>query len=97
MKASLAAALFVMVLGGNALAQGQTSAPPAMNFQQACGVELQKFCATAQTRRDQHKCIKQNRTQLSPSCSSYVAARRAQRHLEKQQRDTAPAQTPPSH
>ena len=97
MKASLAAALLVFALGGNAYAQGQSpAAAPPMKFKQACSMDVQKLCASAQTPKDQKKCIRQNRAQLSPSCSSFLAARRAEKMQEKQQQGAAPAQTPPA-
>jgi hypothetical protein len=100
MKASLAAALLAFAFVGSALAQGQGSAPPpaapTMNFKQACSADVQRLCATAQTRQDQHKCIKQNKAQLSPSCSSFLAEKHEEKMQKKQQQGAVPAQTSPS-
>jgi hypothetical protein len=100
MKASLAAALLMFALGGSAFAQAPGSAPPpakpSMNFRQACSMDVQKLCVGAQTKRDQHKCIRQNRAQLSPGCSSFLAARRAEKMQEKQQQGATSA-PPPGH
>ncbi len=99
MKASLAAACFVLALGGSAIAQAQGSATPAapmMNFKQACSADVQRLCATAQTRKDQKKCIRQDRAQISQPCGTFLAEKRAQRLARKEQQGAAgaPASTP---
>jgi hypothetical protein len=101
MKASFAAVLLVLAFGGSALAQPQSSATapaaPTMNFKQACSADVQKLCASAQTKPDKKKCLKQNKAQLTPSCSSFFAEKRQEKMQEKQQQGAAPGQTPPSH
>lgn len=96
MKASFAASLLVLALGGSAYAQGQSpAATPAMDFMQACSADVQKLCPSAQTHKDQKTCVKQNKPQLSPSCRSFLAARHEEKMQEKQQ-GAASAQTPPA-
>jgi len=98
MKISIVAALLVLGITGSAsaLAQGAMAPPasgaaPMAKFKDVCGADMQRLCATAQTRKDQHKCIKQNMAQLSPGCSSFLAEKRAQHQQMKQQGATGAA------
>ena len=90
MKVSFPATLLVLAMGGAVSAQAQGAMTPAAkgNFKQACSADVQRLCASAQTRKDQHKCIRQNRTQLSSGCSTFLAERRAQHQQMKQQQES---------
>jgi hypothetical protein len=94
MKASLTAVLFVLALGGAAAAAQTTASAPAsppaaaphMKFKEACSADVQKLCATAQTRKEQKKCIKENKSQLSPSCTSFLAEKREEHKAKKEEK-----------
>jgi hypothetical protein len=94
MKVSFAATLFVLTMSGTVAAQAQGAMAPVTmgNFKEACSADVQRLCATAQTRKDQHKCIKQNKAQLSPGCNSFLAEKRAQHQQMKQQQGAQGAQ-----
>jgi hypothetical protein len=99
MKASSMALVFAFVLGGVVAAQAQTPPPggaPAGKFKDACAADLQKFCPAAQDRKAQHQCIKQNKANVSQTCSAFLAAKKAEKQQEKAEQSTAPATgTPP--
>ena len=89
MKVSIAAAIFVLTLGGTA--QAQVPAPAASggmvagNFKQACSADIQRLCPASPTPKDQHMCIRQKMAQVSPGCSSFIAAKRLQHQQMKEQ------------
>jgi hypothetical protein len=89
MKVTFAAMIFVLALGGSATAQNQgAGAPPPSSghgkMAQSCGADLQKFCPTAQDRKARKKCIRENKSQLSQTCSAFLAEKR-EKHEEKKQ------------
>jgi hypothetical protein len=93
MKMSFAATFLVLTMGGAVAAHAQGAMTPAVtgNFKEACSADVQRLCASAQTRKDQHKCIRQNRAQLSPGCSTFLAEKRAQHQQMKQQQGASGA------
>ncbi|MGD0190094.1 MAG: hypothetical protein ABSD74_05090 [Rhizomicrobium sp.] len=98
MKVPFTAFAIMLVLGGAAAAQ--TGAPPPGaaatpgKFDQACGADIQQFCPTAQTKKDKHQCIKQNKAKLSQTCSAFLAEKKASRQEKKQDQQGAAPQTP---
>jgi hypothetical protein len=93
MKATLVTAVFVLALGGSAFAQSQGAATPAasmMNFKQACGADVQKLCSALPAPKDQRTCIRQNKSQLSSTCLTFLAEKKSENQAMKRQM-TSPA------
>src|SRR3984957_3498311 len=43
-------------------------------FMQACGADMQNFCASAQSRDDRRTCVMANKDKFSDSCKSFMAS-----------------------
>jgi Spy/CpxP family protein refolding chaperone len=43
-------------------------------FMQACGADMQTYCASAQSRDDRRACVTANKDKFSDSCKSFMAA-----------------------
>jgi hypothetical protein len=78
----------------SAAAFAQTPPPPqgggmqggAMRgqFMQACGTDMQIFCASAQSRDDRRACVMANKDKFSESCKSFMAAHPMHEHPQQQ-------------
>jgi hypothetical protein len=78
----------------SAAAFAQTPPPPqgggmqggAMRgqFMQACGTDMQNFCASAQSRDDRRACVMANKDKFSDSCKSFMAAHPMHEHPQQQ-------------
>jgi len=93
MKATLVTAVFVLALGGSAFAQSQGAATPAasmMNFKQACGADVQKLCSALPAPKDQRTCIRQNKSQLSSTCLTFLAEKKSENQAMKRQMTSPP-------
>jgi len=79
-----------------ALAQDQTPAPQGGmqgggmrgQFMQACGTDMQTYCASAQSRDDRRACVAANKDKFSDSCKSFMAAH----PMHQRQPQTPPGQ-----
>jgi hypothetical protein len=49
-------------------------------FMQACGTDMQNFCASAQSRDDRRACVMANHDKFSDSCKSFMAAHPMHEH-----------------
>jgi hypothetical protein len=79
MKKLLLVLSFATCASTLAFAQDQTPAPQQgggmrAQFMQACGTDMQTFCASAQTRDDRRTCMMANKDKVSDSCKSFMAA-----------------------
>ena len=43
-------------------------------FRQACGADLQTYCAASKTRDERHACIEANKDKFSDTCKAFMAA-----------------------
>ena len=79
---TLALAAFVgfTLLGAVAFAADETPAPAGGNdqhrgeFRQACGADLQTYCATSKTRDERRACIQANKDKFSETCKTFMAS-----------------------
>jgi len=53
-------------------------------FMQACGTDMQTYCASAQNRDDRRACVMANRGKFSDSCKSFMAAHPMHEHPQGQ-------------
>jgi hypothetical protein len=81
MKSLILAISLLACAGSAALAQDQ---PPPQGgraaFQQACGADLQTYCASAQSRDDRHACVQANKDKFSDSCKTFMASHPMHEH-----------------
>lgn len=85
MRVSLMAAALFVAAGTSAFAQDQS--PPKGGhgpFMQACGADIQNFCATAQSREDRHACIDAHKDKFSDSCKLFMASHQMHHHDQMQ-------------
>jgi hypothetical protein len=101
LKASIAGALALALAAGAAIAQ-----PPAGEgggggpggggggrgaaLRQACGADIQKFCANVQG-PDMRKCVRDNFASLSDGCQSFLKQMRSRRQDNPQGGGAGPA------
>lgn len=64
-------------------------------FWKNCGADVQKLCPKADTRREQHRCIRQNEAMVTQVCSQFLAARRALRQEMRAEEAQRPASASP--
>jgi hypothetical protein len=69
----------------SAAAFAQTPAPQQGGgmrgqFMQACGADMQNFCASAQSRDDRRACVMANKDKFSDSCKSFMTAHPMHEH-----------------
>jgi hypothetical protein len=81
--------LFTLLLatGAATAAFAQNSPPPQggpSGFMQACGADIQNFCASAQNRQDRRACVEANKDKFSDSCKSYMASHPMHQHNQGQ-------------
>jgi len=75
-----------------AFAQDQTPAPQGgmqgggmrSQFMQACGADMQTYCASAQTRDDRRACMTANHDKFSDGCKSFMASHPMHQHPQGQ-------------
>ena len=53
--------------------------PPATGgghsgFREACGADLETYCASSKTRDERHACVQANKDKFSAGCKSFMAA-----------------------
>ena len=53
---------------------------PGGGLRAACGADMAKLCASAQTRDDRRQCMMSHKDQLSDACKSAIAAAMAARN-----------------
>jgi hypothetical protein len=77
----LASAVFaaaISLAGGVALAADDAPATGSgdhmSGFRQACGTDLQTYCASSTTRDERRACVQANKDKFSEGCKSYMAA-----------------------
>jgi len=85
MKSLLLAISLGMAASTAAFAQDQAP-PPADRaaFMQACGQDMQTYCASAQNRDDRRACMKANHDKFSDSCKTFMANRQMHQHNQMQ-------------
>jgi hypothetical protein len=49
-------------------------------FMQACGTDMQSYCASARSRDDRRACVMANHDKFSDSCKSFMAAHPMHEH-----------------
>jgi hypothetical protein len=81
MRLSIFACSLALLAGTSAFAQDQS--PPQgpsqgggrAAFMQACGSDMQTYCASAQNRDDRRACIQANKDKFSDACKTFIASR----------------------
>jgi hypothetical protein len=68
---------------GQSMQGGQGSAMRSQ-FMDACGADMQNFCASAQSRDDRRNCVMANKDKFSASCKSFMAAHPMHQHQDQQ-------------
>jgi hypothetical protein len=86
-------ALSLSVCAVPAFAQDQP--PPQQGgghgmFKQACGADIQNFCASAQNRDDRRACVMANKDKFSDSCKSFMASHPMYSHDQGQMQGPPP-------
>ena len=59
-------------------------------FKQACGADIQNFCASAQNRDDRRACVMANKDKFSDSCKSFMASHPMHSHDQGQMQGPPP-------
>ncbi|HWU27430.1 MAG TPA: hypothetical protein VN154_13610 [Rhizomicrobium sp.] len=76
MRTIALALTFVAAAATQAFAQDQQPATqgtgPGM-FKQACGADVEKYCASAKSRDERRSCIVANKENFSDSCKAFLA------------------------
>jgi len=87
MKSFIFALSLGMAAAVPAFAQDQTPAPRSGGhgaFMQACGNDMQTYCASAQNRDDRRSCVMANKDKFSDSCKSFMASHQMHQHGQMQ-------------
>jgi hypothetical protein len=54
-------------------------------FMDACGGDMQTYCASAQSRDDRRACVMANKDKFSANCKSFMASHPMHEHPQQQQ------------
>lgn len=54
-------------------------------FMDACGSDVQTYCASAQTRQDRRACVMANKDKFSQSCKTFMASHPMHQHPQQPQ------------
>lgn len=79
MKSSIFTLSLALFVGAGAAALAQDQDQPGQHhgghgaFMQACGNDMQTYCASAQSRDDRHSCMEANKDKFSDTCKSFMA------------------------
>lgn len=78
MRLASAFVAVTMGLSGIAFAADDSAAPSNgggghSGFREACGTDLQTYCATSKTRDERRACVKENKDKFSEGCKSFMA------------------------
>ena len=66
--------LFFLSNGAAAIAEGQGAPDDGHGaFRQACDMDVQTYCSSAQSREDRHSCMHANIDKLSDACKTFIA------------------------
>ena len=68
----------------NGAMQGGQGNAMRSQFMDACGADIQNFCASAQSRDDRRNCVMANKDKFSASCKSFMAAHPMHQHQDQQ-------------
>jgi hypothetical protein len=66
--------------GGMQQGNGMQGNTMRSQFMQACGTDMQSYCASAQSRDDRRACVMANHDKFSDSCKSFMAAHPMHEH-----------------
>lgn len=88
MKSSIFMLSLALFVGASAavLAQDQDQSQQGQHqgghgaFMQACGNDMQTYCASAQSRDDRHSCMEANKDKFSDTCKSFMASHAGHMH-----------------
>jgi len=89
--------LAIAFAAASTIAFAQDQAPPQQQggggmqgsmrsqFMDACGGDMQTYCASAQNRQDRRACVMANRDKFSQSCKTFMASHPMHQHPQQQQ------------
>ncbi len=91
MKSLIFAVSVALILGAAASAQDQSPRHDwHAGFEQACGADMQTYCAAAQNRDDRHTCMQANKDKFSDACKNFMESHHAGHHGQMQGPGAAP-------